>query len=333
MKKRTLVILLTALLLMTTLTSTAFATDTVTVTLPAFSVTLNGQTNANTYSKYPLLVYRDITYFPMTYYDCRLLGLCADWTAETGLAIEKNDAPLNEYTREVQTTPNAKTQRAEIARGTIRVNGELIDNVRELYPLLLFRNVTYFPLTWRFAVEKFGWNYTFDAKNGLVIENPAAAFETDEQWTGGIDTWGSIMGTDQMRIFATLSNRANERGIVEFDKTSKPHLSLYNITGADMTILTDGTHWEYQVYRVLGKSDELVYRRAFPLCGETIPAQHYAYWDIPASYWQYAAAGTYRVYIVHPEQYTYQKASGEIAYEPVVGDAYAQRLSAEVQVK
>ena len=38
-------------------------------------------------------------------------------------------------------------------------------------------------------------------------------------------------------------------------------------------------------------------------------------------------------YIVHPEQYTYQKADGEIAHEPVVGDAYAQRLSAEVQVK
>ena len=100
-----------------------------------------------------------------------------------------------------------------------------------------------------------------------------------------------------------------------------------------MTILTDGTHWEYQVYRVLGKSDELVYRRAFPLCSETIPAQHYAYWDIPASYWQHAAAGTYRVYIVHPEQYTYQNAGGEIAYEPVAGDAYAQRLSSEVQVK
>ena len=38
-------------------------------------------------------------------------------------------------------------------------------------------------------------------------------------------------------------------------------------------------------------------------------------------------------YIVHPEQYIYQKTDGETAYEPVGGDAYAQRLSTEVQVK
>ena len=56
----------------------ALAADTVQVTLPGFTVTLNGQSTSNDYSKYPLLVYKDITYFPMTYYDCRLLGIKTD---------------------------------------------------------------------------------------------------------------------------------------------------------------------------------------------------------------------------------------------------------------
>ena len=77
--------LLSAFLLVTLPMSQAWAANTVQVTLPGFTVTLNGQSTGNEYSKYPLIVYKDITYFPMTYYDCRLLGLKTDWTEETGL--------------------------------------------------------------------------------------------------------------------------------------------------------------------------------------------------------------------------------------------------------
>jgi hypothetical protein len=45
------------------------------VTLPGFTVTLNGHMVENQYREYPLLVYKGITYFPMTWYDSRLLGL------------------------------------------------------------------------------------------------------------------------------------------------------------------------------------------------------------------------------------------------------------------
>lgn len=36
--------------------------------------------------------------------------------------------------------------------------------------MLSYRNVTYFPLTWRFAVDEFGWKYNFNSKTGLVID-------------------------------------------------------------------------------------------------------------------------------------------------------------------
>ena len=69
-KKLLATTLLSAFLLTLSPMPQALAADTVQVTLPSFSVTLNGQTTGNDYSKYPLLVYKDITYFPMTYYDC-----------------------------------------------------------------------------------------------------------------------------------------------------------------------------------------------------------------------------------------------------------------------
>ena len=59
-------LLLTLLLLLGLPASQADAAGSgqVSVTLPAFEVTLNGQTTASTYSRYPLLVYNDLSRQP-----------------------------------------------------------------------------------------------------------------------------------------------------------------------------------------------------------------------------------------------------------------------------
>lgn len=324
---------ITLVILMATVgAQSAFATNTVRVTLPSFSVTLNGQTTSNDYSEYPLLVYKDITYFPMTYCDCRLLGLRTDWTEEAGLEIGKNEDAFYEYVREVRSTRNAKTQNAQLATGRICVNGTVIDNTREEYPLLVFRDVTYFPLTWRFAVEEFGWDYTFDAKNGLVITNSAAAFETPEACAGDIREWGSMMGTGNARIFCTLYAGVDKFGSKRMPFTS---LGLYNMTGKDITIFPATGRWEYWIYRIMGNREELVYRRAIPMFSGEIPTQQWTPNKLPDYYWQgNAAPGTYRLEIVHPEQFAYRTAdSQETVYEPVVGDGYAQRFSVTVTIE
>lgn len=140
-----------------------------TVTLPEFKVTLGGFEFNNTYAKYPLIVYKNITYLPMTYFDSRLLGLETEYSAESGLAIKPLSGDVPEYQSEKLDTPNAKSYTASLANGKISVNGKRIYNHTEDYPLLLFRDVTYFPLTWRFAVEEFSWNYSFDTEDGLVV--------------------------------------------------------------------------------------------------------------------------------------------------------------------
>lgn len=57
-----------------------------------FDVAFNETKIENKNRQFPLLVYKDITYVPMTYYDSRYLGLISNWENETNtLSIEKDN--------------------------------------------------------------------------------------------------------------------------------------------------------------------------------------------------------------------------------------------------
>ncbi|MGD9570053.1 MAG: DUF5050 domain-containing protein [Sedimentibacter sp.] len=150
-------------------TSNAFATE-VTVTLPTFNVRINNVEIDNKNREYPLIVYKDITYIPMTFHDSRFLGLETKWNESTGLKINKSES-RHGYV-DYNSTANKSRYTAVTPNFDVEVNGKSIDNSKEKYPLLVFRNVTYFPLTWRFAVDEFGWDYKFTQENGLEINNP-----------------------------------------------------------------------------------------------------------------------------------------------------------------
>ncbi len=141
------------------------------ITLPNFKVTMNGEVVNNDYSKYPLIVYNNITYFPMTYSDCRYLGIESTWKGnKEGLLVDATGvtAAYNPYK---SSSKNSRSYTAKIPSFPIKVNGKAIDNSKEQYPLLSFRDITYFPMTWKYGVEQFGWDYSFDGKNGLVIKS------------------------------------------------------------------------------------------------------------------------------------------------------------------
>lgn len=148
--------------------SRAAAYENVGVTLPDFPVNLNGHIVENDYREYPLLVYHDITYFPMTWYDSRLLGLEAIWSRDSGLNIKQSPV-TSSYFPYKSDRRNATTYTAEAPASAITINGKTIDNTKEKYPLLSFRDVTYFPLTWRFAHDEFGWDYQWNTTSGLSI--------------------------------------------------------------------------------------------------------------------------------------------------------------------
>ena len=77
----------------------------------------------NYYEKYPLFVYKDITYFPMTYYQSNLLNLSTSWTAESGLVITKgNPEEPKAFLREAPiVNRNNRTQTATVVNSKVSV--------------------------------------------------------------------------------------------------------------------------------------------------------------------------------------------------------------------
>lgn len=149
--------------------SISFAQQTVSVSLPTFKITMNNIKIDNNERLYPIIVYKDITYVPMTYRDSRFLGLETKWSFEEGLQVNKISTTIN-YNPD-RGYSGSELEKAYIPESRIRVNGKEIYNKSEAYPLLLFRDITYFPLTWRFMVDEFGWSSSFDAVNGLIINS------------------------------------------------------------------------------------------------------------------------------------------------------------------
>ena len=137
----------------------------------AGKVVINGRAIDNSSAEYPLLVYRDITYFPMTFHLCRFLGLTTEWDAPSRTLIITRTGEAGDYVPDTGHSGRRGSVSATRVDYPVVVNDEGIDNSAAKYPLLNYSGVTYFPLTWAFAVDSFGWDYRWDAENGLRIDS------------------------------------------------------------------------------------------------------------------------------------------------------------------
>ncbi|TCT14701.1 hypothetical protein EDC18_105183 [Natranaerovirga pectinivora] len=176
-KKLYVLVLLFILSLNLIPTQSIAAEKNVKVQLPKFTVTLNGNVVENEYREYPLLVYKNITYFPMTWYDCRLLGLETKWSQNEGFEIYESKVTSSYVSYKTQ-LKNQDAYNATIPEFKIKINGKSINNAKEEYPFLVFRDVTYFPLTWKIAHDEFNWDYKWDNAEGLMINSKNPQLET-----------------------------------------------------------------------------------------------------------------------------------------------------------
>jgi hypothetical protein len=142
---------------------------------PAFNISINNSPFNNSISKYPVLLYNGITYFPMTWRFTQALGLEVNWDDAAGFAINKSDQ-RPELLRNETAIISAKHLYASLPDFPIRVNNHIIDNDKEEFPILVFNDITYFPMTWKYAVDELGLTLSFD-KNKFSIskEVPDAA--------------------------------------------------------------------------------------------------------------------------------------------------------------
>ena len=148
------------------------------VSVADFPIRLNGVLlRDQKESYYPMLVYQGITYLPMTADYGRFLNLMAHWVEEKSMMTiyswNISFSPLSYYDPS-PTLPQGVTNQNLYAQPVwypVSVNGEALDLNSQPYPILNFRNITYFPLTWHFAVDLFDLNYRFTATDGLEIKS------------------------------------------------------------------------------------------------------------------------------------------------------------------
>jgi len=162
--KKSIIVLLLGILLVS---SFAYGEE-VNVEIAEEDIVINKEHIKNTELQYPFVVYKDITYLPMTWTLARGLGLETKWSEEAGLSVTSSSEsfPLD---LDYGYSNKSGLHKAKLATGPIRVAGQTIDNENEAYPLLVFRNITYFPLTWRFMVDEFGASYKWTKETGLSI--------------------------------------------------------------------------------------------------------------------------------------------------------------------
>ena len=154
MNAKKLITALSAALMLTAASASAAKTEK--VIIPDYECLINDASVYYADSVYPLISFRNITYFPMTYEYCRALGLTSQWVEGKGLYIVYS--PADSGTLPIyETQRNSKTNKALIPDYPIYINGKKISNASTEYPLLNFRNVTYFPMTYDYATKEFNW--------------------------------------------------------------------------------------------------------------------------------------------------------------------------------
>ncbi len=196
----------------------------VNVKVPKFNVTLNGVKMDNAYRRYPLITYNDITYLPMTYYDARLLELETLWdNYKRQLTIFRTEGHIN-YVEDRIESRNKDSYYAITPSFKIMVNNKYIDNNREEYPLLLFRDITYFPLTWRFAINEFGfYSYHFDHERGLVINSRDPA-------RSNVPNYPVIIPKDKVENLDTSIEYRNMNHIVRIQISKTPFVGNLKVS-------------------------------------------------------------------------------------------------------
>lgn len=151
----------------------ASAQQNVTVQIAPYYTEIEYMSVYNPAVEFPLIAYKDITYFPMTYNLCARLGLAVGFDESAGLYITVHDIPIDGSATELfGGTGNNSYETyydAVIPEYPIYLNGIRIDNSKEEYPFISFRGITYFPMTWRFAVEELGFTTEWSAETGFRL--------------------------------------------------------------------------------------------------------------------------------------------------------------------
>ena len=229
-------------------------------------VTLNGQVIDNKTAKYPLLIYSNITYFPMTYHLSRFMGVSADWNNGSKTLDITAGGARTAYAAETGKKQSGNVS-VTLPSYKISVNGAQINNKEEKYPIFNYNGITYFPLTWAYAVDSFGWSYQWDAVNGLRIDTssaPAPAPVEPETGDAALDKALTILNNKYAtggKYHGMLEGGGKKTGFdATLDVSSTPDVTTVKFTAEPFPFFDNGVSYFANYYAVKGgfASDEQI---------------------------------------------------------------------------
>ena len=229
-------------------------------------VTLNGQVIDNKTAKYPLLIYSNITYFPMTYHLSRFMGVSADWNNGSKTLDIAAGGARTAYAAETGKKQSGSVS-VTLPSYKISVNGAQINNKEEKYPIFNYNGITYFPLTWAYAVDSFGWSYQWDVVNGLRIDTSSAPAPAPvEPGTGdtALDKALTILNskyTTGGKYHGMLEGGGKKTGFdAALDVSSTPDVTTVKFTAEPFPFFDNGVSYFANYYAVKGgfASDEQI---------------------------------------------------------------------------
>lgn len=160
--------ILLLLLLCVSVGGTAEASEALPVQIAADTVTIGGTCIDSLLSDYPLLIYKDLTYLPLTWSMSRFMGLTTQWSEAEGLQLGRS-GQRSAYEGNIgQLNRPGYTYTAEPISFPVCLNRQPLETGGD-YPWLIFRDVVYMPLSWDLVVHTFQWDMSWDATTGLQL--------------------------------------------------------------------------------------------------------------------------------------------------------------------
>ena len=146
--------------------------------LPTFNIYVNEVKVENDYKKYPFIVYKGITYFPLTYDDAKFMGWNLKWIKKTRelhvVSTEQVNYQWEEYKQVKGKTKNKKIMKAKTPEFKIKFGEKYLPKTIGKYPVLVYNHVTYIPLVYDYNYEDSCMSFVFSKEKGLEITRPEA---------------------------------------------------------------------------------------------------------------------------------------------------------------
>lgn len=176
MKKYKKFFLMLLILSLTLITKTN--AKSVDIHLPTFDIYVNEVKVENDYKKYPFIVYKGITYFPLTYDDTKFMGWNLKWIKKTRelhvVSTEQVNYQWEEYKQVKGKTKNKKIMKAKTPEFKIKFGEKYLPKTIGKYPVLVYNHVTYIPLVYDYNYEDSCMSFVFSKEKGLEITRPEA---------------------------------------------------------------------------------------------------------------------------------------------------------------